>query len=312
MKESADDQRLTWQEIYEKVERKIPEKTKIKGFKEWFFKNEKNGKLFDYSMIARCFTAYQDMKDRNKDHFALVIGEEGNGKSTFAAQLASWIDPDNFSVDNICFTPTDYLERLRKAEPGSCLVIDEGGVNLFSRETMSQNNVRMTKLFMLQRQKNVSVVVCCPSFWDVDAYIRRHRVNTLIRIYKQGEYQGMLKKCIDIINQVGYRKKPLTQIKLPLGYWWYGNFRKTFPYSIDVQKYLIKKREHLETFLDDLEEDMGLKKDFKIIPAAKVAKEMCITNVALSEKIRNGTVVAKKIGRAWYIPKEEYLRLTEI
>ncbi len=185
----------------------------------------------------------------------MLTGKEGGGKSTLAIQIGSWIDP-NFTLDNVCFTQEDYIRRLREVKRGACLVIDEGGVTLFSREAMGGINVLMVKIFMLQRQKNVSVILCCPSFWDIDTYLRRHRVNTMIRVYKQGHYMGYLLKAINIINDIGYRKRPLTQIKLPSESFWHGTFRKGFPKSVNRDAYLKKKDTHLEKFLESIEEDI--------------------------------------------------------
>ncbi len=261
------DELYTWEELYERFAKRFPKKSKKHGFKKWFMDNKADGKLFDDVMIARCFTIYLDMLKLDKDHFLLVTGGEGLGKSTLAIQLGSWIDP-NFVLENLCFSPEEYIKRLKTIKKGGCLILDEGGVMLFSRETMSVNNVLMTKIFMLQRQKNVSVILCCPSFWDIDAYLRRHRVNTMIRIYKQGHYMGYLPKALRIINEVGYRKKPLTMIKLPSESFWHGTFRKIFPKSIERSVYLSQKKKHLDTFLDTIEED------FKRIQRGKKKKHI--------------------------------------
>lgn len=289
----------SWTERFENMKKRVPDFVNKKGFRKWFFDNEKNGWLFDIKLVQKCFNIYSDMKNKDKDHFTLIVGGEGFGKSTLSLQMCSWIDPE-FTVQNVCFTPKDYIRQLKILKKGSCILLDEGGVALYSREAMGINNIGLTKLFMLQRQKNISCFVVCPSFWDIDTYIRRHRINTLIRVIKQGQYMGMLRKSIDIINEVGYRKKPLTHIKLPNGFFWHGYFAKQFPKQISREAYLKRKQEHLNEFLDSLDKD-----EFEFMPAIDVAKRLSITPKQMRWIIAQGNIKAKKVGRKWFIPKLE-------
>ena len=242
----------TWQERFNLMKERTPNFVKKKGFKKWFFSNEKNGWLFDTRLVQKCFNIYMDISvKQDKDHFMLIVGGEGMGKSTLGLQVCSWIDPD-FTPKKVCFTGKDYINQVKKAKRGSCILLDEGGVSLYSRESMGKMNIKLTKLFMLQRQKNIGCVVCCPSFWDIDSYIRRHRVNTLIRVFSHGHYMGMFKKCIEIINEVGYRRKPLTRIKLPSGYFWHGYFNKELPKIMNKKEYLKRKTAHFNKFINGL------------------------------------------------------------
>lgn len=290
-----------WEQVYQEILRTLPHKAREYGFKKWFMDNEQDSMLFDAPLVGRCYTIYMDMIKRDRDHFALIVGSEGSGKTTLAIQMCFWIDP-NFCVDNICFTPEDYVRRLRVVKPGSCLLIDEGGAIAFTRESMTQNNITMTKIYMLQRQKNVSVVVCCPSFWDIDTYLRRHRVNTLLRITKQGEYFGYLPKAIKIINDVGYRKKDLSKIRVPNGSFWTGKFRREFPKTINREDYLKKKGNHLDTFLSDIEKDFN---KTKLISTRKYGELTGSTADSVWDKIKYGSLQGTKIGGRWYLKPPE-------
>ena len=149
----------SWQERFNIMKKRVPKFVAKKGFKEWFFANKKNGWLFDTILVQRCFNIYNDISiKKDKDHFMLIVGGEGLGKSTLGLQVCSWIDPE-FIKKKICFTPKDYIRQLKIAKKGSCLLIDEGGVSLYSRESMGKMNIKLTKLFMLQRQKNICCVV---------------------------------------------------------------------------------------------------------------------------------------------------------
>jgi len=245
------DEKYTWDEMYQYVVELIP-KLSSTHFRKWFREREHIGKLFDPVMIARCYSIYKEIHRKDRDHFWFICGKEGSGKSTLASQIAAWIDP-NFKVDNFCFDVRDYVEKVKTLPKGSSIVLDEGGVALFSRSAMGIDNKKIVRLFMLQRQKNFNVIVVCPSFYDIDTYVRKHRVNTLIRVINQGDYMGYLPKAISIINEVGYRKKPLSAIKIPNGQFWYGTFTKPFPKYLKRDDYVLKKGNHLEDFLKNID-----------------------------------------------------------
>ena len=126
------DEYRSWEELLNHWLKKFPRFKGNSKFKNWFMANKKNGWLFDRMMIARCYKMHCDLVNKNKDHFCLVTGQEGTGKSTLAIQMGAWIDPD-FTAKNVCFTAFEYIQQLKIAPPGSCIIIDEGGVLMFSR-----------------------------------------------------------------------------------------------------------------------------------------------------------------------------------
>jgi len=297
---------FTWKELFNQLINQVPQLQKVRDVRQWFFDNQKNGLLFDRMLQARCFRAYKDMVNLDRDHFTLVVGKEGSGKSTLAIAMASWISP-TFCDDNICFSASEYIARLKSVEKGSCLILDEAGTILFSRESMGADNIKMTKLFMLQRQKNVSVIVVCPSMWNIDTYIRQHRINTLIRVWKQGHYYGYLPRAIDIINTLQHTKKKISSMKLPNGSWWTGHFRKCFPTSIDLTEYLKKKRQNFEDFANGLDTST-----FELIPAKALANKLSINTKQMMYLIKKKEIKAKQVGNKWFISKEEHDRVLNV
>jgi len=300
------DEYMSWEELLNHWLNKFPQFRGNTKFKDWFMNNEKNGWLFDRMLIARCWKMHCDLVDKNKDHFALVTGKEGYGKSSLAIQMASWIDP-KFCDENITFTAREYATRLKVAEPGSCIVIDEGGVIMFSREAMTIKNIEMNHLFMLQRQSNISVILCCPAFFNIDSYIRTNRINSLFRVTEQGHYVGYLTKAIDIINSLQSTKKKISQMKLPSGSFWHGCFRKKFPKCIDLKEYLRRKKQNYVQFLDGIDTD-----DFEYMPIKRLADKLSIDNEQLINLIEHNEIKAKKIGKKWFVSKDEYKRVLDI
>ena len=79
-------------------------------------------------------------------------------------------------------------------------VLDEGNLFLFSRESMSDSNRNMVKLFALMRQRNACIILNVPNFFTVDSYVRDHRVGTLNYLHARGKYQCFVRKAIKIIR----------------------------------------------------------------------------------------------------------------
>jgi hypothetical protein len=136
----------------------------------------------------------------------------------------------------------------------NALLIDEGGTSLFSRESLSGSNKDMVKTFMIQRMLMIHVVICIPNYWDLDVFIRTHRINTLILIKERGEYKCAMGKAIKIINQVGKRdrSKTLISITLPYGSFFEGCCSDSFPNTIDKGEYTDKKLKYLISSLKEL------------------------------------------------------------
>lgn len=300
------DEYRSWDELLEHWLKKFPQFKGNTKFKEWFMNNESRGWLFDRMLIARCWKIHCDLVNKNKDHFCLITGQEGSGKSTLGVQMGSWISP-TFCTEDICFTAQEYISRLKVVKPGSCLLIDEGGVLLFSREAMTTRSIEMNKIFMLQRQKNISILLCCPSYFNIDSYIRSNRINTMIRVIKQGDYAGYNPRAIEIINTLQSTKKKISQMKLPSGSFWHGSFRKKFPACVNLQEYLNRKTDNLDDFLNSIDTT-----SFDFMPIKQLANRLSITGKQVINLINNNEVKAKKIGKKWFVSKEEYNRVLNI
>jgi len=107
--------KYSWDELCEKTLFKLQEKLKekeIPTFKKWFMERERIGYLFDYQMVLRCFRIWQELQ-KGLDHFMVLSGREGFGKSTFSFQIASWVNPD-FNLNNVCYGVRDYLDVLSR------------------------------------------------------------------------------------------------------------------------------------------------------------------------------------------------------
>jgi len=305
--------------VFSKISDKLPE-NHHKKFKSWFMKREQIGYRFDYRMILRCYKIWVDLND-NLDHFVVISGREGAGKSTFSFQIASWIIPW-FTENNIVYTAAEYLKKLDKKskkflksmEDGSAmprvdsLIMDEG-TELLSTETQKITNRILSKSFFVQRALRFLVIINIPNFFFLDSVVRNHRVKTLIDVNSRGLYTCYTGKAIKLIAKYGMKDKNISGVTVPNGTFFQGRFRKDFPLNLDYDMYNKAKIDGIDKLLSQMREDIS---QIKFFPVAKVAKEMSMSNEKLINMIKSEKIKGKQIGGKWYITKKAYDRLTAI
>ena len=94
-----------------------------------------------------------------------------SGKSTIALALANLIDP-SFTVNKCCFSGKEYVNILRSVQPCECMVWDETGVGLNSRDAMTKVSKNLTKVFQTMRFKRNAVIMTVPDMSMVDKTAR--------------------------------------------------------------------------------------------------------------------------------------------
>ena len=308
----------TWEQVYEEVNNKIGYKFSKKDrpiFKKWFLYREKVGYLFDAVMILRCFRIWQEI-ERNLDHFIVISGREGYGKTTLSFAISAWVNPDGFSLANVCYGAKSYLDILSKKAntqdtnniSSESIVLDEG-TELLSRESLNVTNRSLTKTFFVQRALKFLVIVNIPNFHMLDITIRNHRVRTLIEVTKRGKYKCICGKGIKIIAKEGQMSKQVDGVRIPIGTWWEGYFRKEFPIMVDREAYeshkIISIREMLETMKDDVVER-------KMVAATKVSKEIGCVPETIVKMIKRQEIEGKMISGKWYLTRAAYDKIMTV
>lgn len=311
----------SWKELGELIAKKIQDTHFLKNlnkkdFLSWFMEREKVGFKFDWRLIARAYVIWKDLRDK-KDHFTVVVGKEGSGKTTISTQLSAWVAP-NMDLNDIVFDMQQYINKLQDTtrhykknkinKNDRSIEIDEGGINLFSRESMSTSNRVLAKTFMVQRFLNVHVSINIPHYWSLDSLIRNHRINTLIIVKKRGRYECVVGKGIKILNKLGKKDKDreLWQIPIPYGYFWEGEFRKGFPNTISERKYDNHKFKHIKSFLEDAKIEA---ESIKMVKIGIIEKEFGLHRDTIIKEIRNNNIEGRKIGNNWFITKKAYDKL---
>lgn len=204
-----------------------------------------------YHIDKRIQKLWDSLKGENlikhdEDRVYIVDGRERSGKSVFAIQQASYLDP-LFSVDNICFTPEDFVEKIRTCEKGRVIIFDEAFRGLSSAASRSKVNQMIKQAMMEMGQKNLIIFIVLPSFFLLDIYAAMLRSNALFHVYrskkgKRGFYRVYNYKKKAMLYQAGLKKgwsydKPQSKFK--------GRFYNKYPINEDL--YRNKKEKSLNT-----------------------------------------------------------------
>lgn len=304
-------QKFKWEEVVDMVANQIESRNpnfKRKEFVEWYKTKEYVGKPFDPTLIYMAWKSYKRLID-DKDNVTVICGLEGDGKTTLGINLCSLISP-NFNFNNTCFTNEELIRNMQSMGKTESILADEGGVMLFSREAMNTTNKMAIKLLMAVRNKNINFVICVPNFFNIDSYIREHRVNMLIQIRKRSHYRGFLREGVGIINRCTKNKNVLAT-KIGYGKFWDGTFNKEISKGYDYKMYLEKKDYYINRYLDSALKDSSDSLE-GLIPIFLVSKKLHVSKLTIKGMIKRKEIMAKKIGKYWYISVKDYNKLVKM
>ena len=300
----------TWKENVELIitrAKKIRHFSKIEEnkFRAWLIEKDGIGnRFFNVELYLRAWSTYKKLR-KDYDDVTVVVGLEGLGKSTQAIQYCSVVS-DTFSLKHICYEMSDFVNAIKIANKYDSILLDEGGMFLFSRDAMSANNKILVKLLMLSRQKNLHICIAIPQFTAIEKYIREHRVTTLINVYKRGKNVTYIDKAIKIISEILPKKKDFSAVKVPNGTFVHGYFAKVFPTMNDISHETYKqfKEDHLNRFISDIETetvpaDAEVKKEY--IPGDVFRKRTGVKQRQFSHLVTSGRLKGRKFGGKWFV-----------
>lgn len=314
---------FTWDQIakiiYVKITTRINRIVDFDDFYSWFMKREKVGIRFGYKLIYKCYEINQKQK-REQDYFILCTGKEGTGKSTLAHQLACWINPE-YDLSNTVISKDEYLEKIKpilenhsinNKDSQKVIVIDEGSIALFSRNTMSKDNVNLIKFFQQQRFLNICVIICIPSFYGIDNDVRSRRADFLIHKYKKhkGNFRAINREGMDLLVDPKITKKNIMLTKLHSNTYFDGKHQKDWPNSLNYLDYYNKKKKHAEITLNNLETTVQKQEDPELLDMLYVKDVRNYLGYKRDDSIINlikkGKLKAKKILKHWRISRASF------
>ena len=157
-------------------------------------KNKKSEKNIEYYIDNRLKKVLDEkvtpsLLKKDKDFVIAVDGREGAGKSTFAFQIAKYVDP-TLDLSRIVFSPDEFREAIYRAKKGQAVVFDEAFTGFSSRSSLSGINRVLVSLMMQMRQKNLFVVIVLPTFFLLDKYVALFRAKALLHVYESKGNRG--------------------------------------------------------------------------------------------------------------------------
>jgi hypothetical protein len=128
----------------------------------------------------------------NKNCIIVFTGETGAGKTYSAIDLAEKCD-ENFGIDNVFLTIEELIDYIIDKDGGT-MVLDDAGVELFSRNWQSKSNKMLSIIAQSFRYKKINLFFTVPSIGmlEKNAYRLSHYLVDI-----QGWGHGKLFKTID-------------------------------------------------------------------------------------------------------------------
>jgi len=109
---------------------------------------------------------------KNRQHFiVLIVGRPGSGKSYTALRIAELVD-ENFTLENVAYTPKEFISLVKNRREGSAIVFDEAGVAIYSREWQKKINRAFAKLIQVLRYKCLGIIFTTPHALFLDKAVR--------------------------------------------------------------------------------------------------------------------------------------------
>ncbi len=193
--------------------------------------------------------------EKNTSVVFIIDAHSGMGKSTIGVQCGSYLDP-NFSLAKVYYDPEDFLKGLSNAKKEDFFMYDEA-MPISSRSSLSKVNRMMTQAMSMIRSKNIYVVFCINSIFDLDKNLALHRANALIHLYgdnfiDRGKFATFFKAKDDTIDRLKmlylHGKKFYSYSKPRANF--YGNFPPDF--LLDQKEYDKKKDKAVNDFLSQI------------------------------------------------------------
>jgi hypothetical protein len=168
---------------------------------------------------------FKKMITENHTITVCVDGEVRSGKSTLAIQIGLYLDPSLADdLDRVCFTTDEFEKAVLKysKEKGKVIILDEA-INMFaSGESITKVGKKLNKLLMMCGLFNQIYILCLPSIFDLNPYVRRQHTSVLIRMWMKPIFK-------EVGNEV---------ITMERGHWYfYGKSAKNNMLTWAARKY---------------------------------------------------------------------------
>jgi len=160
----------------------------------------------DTKMLGALFNIKYHM-DKEYDHFMVIVGGTGDGKSRFVLNLfETWyriVLKQKVTEDMISQVSQGYLPWLKQFETIKAFdmnVFDESSRDLNSADAMTKISKGVNKLFDVCRCEKFFSVLVLPNFFRLNKALREDRIRCLVYINKRGQYKLYTKEDLKYLN----------------------------------------------------------------------------------------------------------------
>jgi energy-coupling factor transporter ATP-binding protein EcfA2 len=124
----------------------------------------------------------QDLVKHQWDGVSLIVGDEGDGKTTLVKLMAWYVD-NNININKVAFNAAQFEEAVDIAESFSSLIWDES--DDLSGHWASVMIQTLKRKFKRIRSKHLFIWLVTPTFFDMNKYWSIHRARCLWHVYAQ-------------------------------------------------------------------------------------------------------------------------------
>lgn len=115
------------------------------------------------------------------DNLVCIIGEEGVGKSHLAHHIALQFDPEFDMEKSLIYSWLEFLDSVTSDDPQRIYWFDEAVMVAAGRNWMSEANKMLFEALQFIRSMGLTIIMCIPSFDNIDVYIRTFRTRFLLK-----------------------------------------------------------------------------------------------------------------------------------
>lgn len=222
-------------------------------------------------------------------------GMEGAGKTTFALQVASYLDP-NFNIENVVFDGESFVSACIKAKPKTAIVFDES-YNVFNnRNHANKLTNKVISMLTMIRSKQLFILIVSPTFFDLSKYLIVHRSRAFINVYAKDMKRGFFsfynyEKKAELYHR-GKREHNMNVVK-PL-FW--GRFTNWTP--LDMCAYEERKQKAISALANNNEKEKKVLSDEALIGARLEAESRILKFLKNNQLLKFGAL--SRVAESYY------------
>lgn len=245
---------------------------------------------------------------RNKKASLIVIdGGVGEGKTTLgticAKRIGEKLDQDFSIMNQVRQGGGDFLKGMDWCveHKRNVIVYDEAG-DFNTRASLTYFNQNMNRVFETYRALGIIVILCLPSFADVDTSLMKKKISRmLIHCYDRGMSYGNYK--VFSLWRMWYLKQKFEKVVVPDDAFkfvspnFYGRFRDLDPVERDaLEKHSIKGKKDIIR--------KGMLKERGLLPIKSIAQKTGYSIETIRRFIKRKKLKGEKYGATLYYHKE--------